>query len=119
MAYLNENYLKLQAGYLFPEIARRVRDFCEANPEAARRLIRCGIGDVTEPLPRVVIDAMKRAEFDRSVHDVLNLSVGIEDWMADIDGVLAGDFSDLKFAYGKSPCFQSARQLAIRVGRRV
>jgi LL-diaminopimelate aminotransferase len=61
MAYLNENYLKLQAGYLFPEIARRVRDFCEANSEAARRLIRCGIGDVTEPLPRVVIDAMKRA----------------------------------------------------------
>ncbi len=61
MAYLNENYLKLQAGYLFPEIARRVRDFCEANSEATKRLIRCGIGDVTEPLPRVVIDAMKRA----------------------------------------------------------
>jgi len=61
MAYLNENYLKLQAGYLFPEIARRVRDFCEADPEAAKRLIRCGIGDVTEPLPRVVIDAAKRA----------------------------------------------------------
>jgi len=48
MAYLNENYLKLQAGYLFPEIARRVREFCEAHPEAAKRLIRCGIGDVTE-----------------------------------------------------------------------
>ncbi|HZS16880.1 MAG TPA: aminotransferase class I/II-fold pyridoxal phosphate-dependent enzyme [Candidatus Udaeobacter sp.] len=61
MAYLNENYLKLQAGYLFPEIARRVREFCESNPEAARRLIRCGIGDVTEPLPRAAIDAMKRA----------------------------------------------------------
>ena len=61
MAYLNENYLKLQAGYLFPEVARRVREFCAANPEATRRLIRCGIGDVTEPLPRVVIDAMKRA----------------------------------------------------------
>jgi LL-diaminopimelate aminotransferase len=61
MAYLNENYLKLQAGYLFPEIARRVRDFCEANSEAAKRLIRCGIGDVTEPLPRAAIEAMKRA----------------------------------------------------------
>lgn len=61
MAYLNENYLKLQAGYLFPEIARRVREFCEANPEAARRVIRCGIGDVTEPLPRAAVDAMKRA----------------------------------------------------------
>jgi LL-diaminopimelate aminotransferase len=61
MAYLNENYLKLQAGYLFPEIARRVREFCDTNPEAAKRLIRCGIGDVTEPLPRAAVDAMKRA----------------------------------------------------------
>jgi len=61
MAYLNENYLKLQAGYLFPEIARRVRQFCDANPEAVTRLIRCGIGDVTEPLPRAAIEAMKRA----------------------------------------------------------
>lgn len=61
MAYLNEHYLKLQAGYLFPEIARRVREFCEANPDAAKRLIRCGIGDVTEPLPQAAIDAMKRA----------------------------------------------------------
>jgi LL-diaminopimelate aminotransferase len=61
MAYLNENYLKLQAGYLFPEIARRVREFCEINPEPAKRLIRCGIGDVTEPLPPAAIEAMKRA----------------------------------------------------------
>ena len=61
MAYLNENYLKLQAGYLFPEIARRVHEFCDANPEAAKRLIRCGIGDVTEPLPRAAIYAMKQA----------------------------------------------------------
>ncbi len=61
MAYLNENYLKLQAGYLFPEIARRVREFCEANPNAAKRLIRCGIGDVTEPLPRAAVKAMKHA----------------------------------------------------------
>jgi LL-diaminopimelate aminotransferase len=61
MAYLNENYLKLQAGYLFPEIARRVREFCDANPEAAKKLIRCGIGDVTEPLPRAAVEALRRA----------------------------------------------------------
>jgi LL-diaminopimelate aminotransferase len=61
MAYLNENYLKLQAGYLFPEIARRVKDFCEQNPEAEKKLIRCGIGDVTEPLPQAAIEAMKHA----------------------------------------------------------
>jgi len=61
MAYLNDNYLKLQAGYLFPEIGRRVGDFCKADPDAAKRLIRCGIGDVTEPLPPAVVAAMHRA----------------------------------------------------------
>ena len=69
MAYLNEHYLKLQAGYLFPEVARRVREFCEANPEASKRLIRCGIGDVTEPLPPVAIDAMKRAIDELGKHE--------------------------------------------------
>lgn len=61
MAFLNENYLKLKAGYLFPEIGRRVRVFCEQNPEAAKRLIRCGIGDVTEPLPPTVVAALHKA----------------------------------------------------------
>ena len=61
MAYLNDNYLKLKAGYLFPEIGRRVKTFCEGNAEAAKRLIRCGIGDVTEPLPPAVIGALHKA----------------------------------------------------------
>lgn len=61
MALLNEHFLKLKAGYLFPEIARRVRAFCEAHPETAPRVIRCGIGDVTEPLPPAAIAAMHRA----------------------------------------------------------
>src|SRR5436190_552925 len=61
MAFLNDNYLKLRAGYLFPEIARRVKAFADANPGAAERIIRCGIGDVTEPLPAAVIDAMHNA----------------------------------------------------------
>lgn len=61
MASLNTHYLKLKAGYLFPEIGRRVTAFCEANPDAAKRLIRCGIGDVTEPLPAAVRGAMHHA----------------------------------------------------------
>lgn len=61
MAYLNENYLKLKAGYLFPEVARRVKVFCEKNPQVSNRVIRCGIGDVTEPLPQAVITAMHKA----------------------------------------------------------
>jgi LL-diaminopimelate aminotransferase len=61
MATINEHYLKLKAGYLFPEIARRVREFSAANSDAAARVIRCGIGDVTEPLPQAAIDALKHA----------------------------------------------------------
>ncbi len=61
MAFLNENYLKLRAGYLFPEIGRRVAAFCEANPAAAKRIVRCGIGDVTEPLPAAAIEALHKA----------------------------------------------------------
>ena len=61
MAYLNDHYLKLRAGYLFPEIARRVKVFCEQNADAAKQLVRCGIGDVTEPLPPATIEAMHQA----------------------------------------------------------
>lgn len=61
MAFINEHYLKLQAGYLFPEIARRVEAFAKTNPAAGKRIIRCGIGDVTEPLPSAAIDAMHKA----------------------------------------------------------
>jgi len=62
MVTINENYLKLKAGYLFPEIARRVNAFAEANPEAA--IIKLGIGDVTEPLPQACRDAMAQAVQD-------------------------------------------------------
>ena len=61
MAYINEHYLKLQAGYLFPEIGRRVNEFTQANPDAAARLIRCGIGDVTEALPTACVEALHSA----------------------------------------------------------
>ena len=58
MATINSNFLKLKAGYLFPEIARRVRVYTEENPDKAARIIRCGIGDVTEALPPAVVKAM-------------------------------------------------------------
>ncbi|MGB2266706.1 MAG: LL-diaminopimelate aminotransferase, partial [Akkermansiaceae bacterium] len=61
MMKINENFLKLKAGYLFPEIGRRVTAWTEANPDKAGQLIRCGIGDVTEPLPQAVRDAMHAA----------------------------------------------------------
>ncbi len=59
MVQVNTNYLKLKAGYLFPEIARRIKAFSNENPQA--NLIRLGIGDVTEPLPNACRIAMKEA----------------------------------------------------------
>jgi LL-diaminopimelate aminotransferase len=59
MVKINDHYLKLKAGYLFPEIARRVNTFAEAHPDA--QIIRLGIGDVTEPLPQACRDAMIQA----------------------------------------------------------
>jgi LL-diaminopimelate aminotransferase len=59
MTWINENYLKLQAGYLFPEIGRRRRAFAAAHPEA--KIISMGIGDVTQPLAPAVVKAMKKA----------------------------------------------------------
>jgi len=59
MAKINENFLKLQAGYLFPEIARRVREYQQNNKST--RIISLGVGDVTQPLALAVVDAMKIA----------------------------------------------------------
>ncbi len=58
MATLNPNYDKLQAGYLFPEIAKRTRAFQAANPDA--KVMRLGIGDTTEPLTPSVIAGLHR-----------------------------------------------------------
>ena len=59
MVQVNENYLKLKAGYLFPEIAKRVKIYSQSNKSA--EIIKLGIGDVTEPLPRACIEAMSKA----------------------------------------------------------
>jgi LL-diaminopimelate aminotransferase len=62
MARINEHYAKLPASYLFPEIGRRVRAYQAAQPDA--RVIRLGIGDVTEPLAPAIVAAMHRAVDD-------------------------------------------------------
>jgi LL-diaminopimelate aminotransferase len=57
MARINENYLKLAAGYLFPEIGRRVGAFQAKHPDA--KVIKLGIGDVTRPLPPTIVEAFR------------------------------------------------------------
>src|SRR3954470_22542778 len=59
MARINANYQKLQAAYLFLEIANRVKAYAKQNPQA--RIIRMGIGDVVLPLPPAIVEALKTA----------------------------------------------------------
>ncbi len=70
MIFVNENFSKLKAGYLFPEIGRRVNAFAKANPDAS--IIKLGIGDVTEPLAPAVTDAMHKAVDEMATHQGLH-----------------------------------------------
>lgn len=64
MININENFLNLQDSYLFSTIAKKVAQFQRNNPE--KKVIKLGIGDVTLPLAKVCVDAMKKAVDDLS-----------------------------------------------------
>ena len=59
MVTVNENYLKLPGSYLFSTIAKKVSAFEASNPD--KKIIRLGIGDVTQPLAPAIIDALHKA----------------------------------------------------------
>lgn len=59
MIKINENFLKLEQSYLFSNIAKKVANFQKEHPN--EKVIKLGIGDVTRPLPEVVVTAMKKA----------------------------------------------------------
>ena len=59
MVKINENFLSMKKNYLFIDIAKRIKAFFEANPD--KTLIRMGIGDVTQPIAPVAVEAMKKA----------------------------------------------------------
>ena len=64
---VNEHFAKLPGSYLFPEIGRRVRLYAAAHPDA--RVIRLGIGDVTEPLAPAIVEAMHAAVDDMGTRE--------------------------------------------------
>ncbi len=67
MVQVNENYLKLKAGYLFPEISKRVSAYTQVN--SSSDIIKLGIGDVTDPLPKACLDAMRKALNEMGTND--------------------------------------------------
>lgn len=64
---INENYLNLEQSYLFSTVAKKVNDFAKNNPE--KKIIRLGIGDVTLPLCKAVIEAMHKAVDEMGVQE--------------------------------------------------
>lgn len=75
MITINDNYLKLQASYLFSDIAKRVATFQENNPDT--KVIKLGIGDVTRGLPQACINAFHKA-VDEMADDSLFRGYGPE-----------------------------------------
>lgn len=65
MAFVNENYCNLKESYLFADIAHKVNAYAEAHPD--KKIIRLGIGDVTLPLAKCVVDAMTKAVAEMGV----------------------------------------------------
>lgn len=70
MIRVNENYLKIQSSYLFTEIAHRIKAYQEKHPSA--KIIRLGIGDVTEPLAPAVVEAMHKAVDDEAKRETFH-----------------------------------------------
>ena len=59
MINVNENFLNLQNSYLFVTIVKKVAEFAKENPDA--KIIKLGVGDVTRPIPKPILDAMNKA----------------------------------------------------------
>lgn len=74
MAKMNSHFLELKKSYLFIEIGKRVREYTAAHPD--NKLIRMGIGDVTQPLAPCVVEAMKKAADEMGVKETFR---GYED----------------------------------------
>jgi LL-diaminopimelate aminotransferase len=91
MARVNDHYQKLPAGYLFPEIGRRVRAFAAANPDA--RVIRLGIGDVTEPLAPAIVEAMHAAVDEMGRRESFRGYGPEQGYDFLIDAIRAGDYT--------------------------
>jgi LL-diaminopimelate aminotransferase len=106
MVRINENFLKLGAGYLFPEIGRRVRAFAAKNPQAD--IIKLGIGDVTEPLAPAVVEAMRTAAGQMGKKETFRgYDDGGRGYDFLIDAIIENDFKARGVSLDKSEVFLS------------
>lgn len=93
MALVNEHFLKLQSSYLFSDIAKKVNSFKVMHPKS--KIIRMGIGDVTQPLAPAVIEAMHKA-VDEMAHKETFHGYGPEQgYPFLIDAIIKNDYESL------------------------
>lgn len=69
MPSINENFLKLEKNYLFINIAKKINAYIEANPDKKDNIIRMGIGDVTQPIAKCVVEAVKKGADEMGVKE--------------------------------------------------
>ena len=105
MTQINENYLKLKAGYLFPEIGRRVKKFQEENPKA--NIIRLGIGDVVLPLPPTILKAIHEATDEMGKIDSFKGYGPEQGYSFLIDAIIKNDFESRGVKLKQSEVFVS------------
>ncbi|MGL5786437.1 MAG: LL-diaminopimelate aminotransferase [Bacteroidales bacterium] len=105
MALVNENYLKLPGSYLFSEVAKKVSDYKQQNPDAD--IIRLGIGDVTKPLVPEVVKAMHESVDEMSEAETFRGYGPEQGYRFLLDQIIENDFSSRGVSLGHDEIFVS------------
>ncbi len=91
MALINEHFLKLPNNYLFSDIAKKVNSFKVTHPK--EKIIRLGIGDVTQPLPPAVINAMHKAVDEMATKETFHGYGPEQGYSFLIDAIIKNDYA--------------------------
>ena len=105
MVKINPNFLKLQGNYLFAEIARCVKEYTEANPD--KKVIKLGIGDVTEPLNPTVIAGLNEGVAEMSKRETFQGYPPYEGFDFVREAIAKNDFADRGINISKDEIFVS------------
>lgn len=105
MALVNEHFLKLQSNYLFSDIAKKVNSFKTTHPK--QKIIRMGIGDVTQPLAPAVIEAMHKAVDEMASKETFHGYGPEQGYPFLIDAIIKNDYESIGVSLEPSEVFIS------------
>ena len=105
MALVNEHFLKLQSNYLFSDIAKKVNSFTITHPK--QKIIRMGIGDVTQPLAPAVIEAMHKAVDEMASKETFHGYGPEQGYPFLIDAIIKNDYESIGVSLEPSEVFIS------------